>query len=178
MLKIYKKHHQPEHANRLYQTYEVGYGAWRDSKDEEKRNVFVMLWFAWERLVGRMITIIAKLRGIITQNYAKNSLLQQADRQPDRLVLGWLWQAIVKRKIMLLSLAFLVILIPIAYLTLRYSGKTEAAWYDDNYAYRQRVDITNSLRVLRLSESETGSAQTDYQVAHWIEINYKLKSAV
>jgi len=63
-------------------------------------------------------------------------------------------EGLLKRKIMLFSLVFLVILLPILYLVIRYQPKIEAAWYDDTFAYRQRVDITNA-----------GTAQTDFQVA-------------
>lgn len=49
----------------------------------------------------------------------------------------------------------LAILIPsLSYFFLFKSQKAEAAWYDDAWAYRQRIDITN-----------TGSAQTNYQIA-------------
>jgi len=66
-----------------------------------------------------------------------------------------IYQTFIKRKLLLLSLLFLVIAIPIAYLTFKYQGRTEAAWYDDRYAYRQPVKITNS----------SGSNLTNFQVS-------------
>jgi len=68
-------------------------------------------------------------------------------------VLHIFWHAILKRKIMLFSLLFLIISLPILYLLIKYQPKIEAAWMDDSFTYRQRVDITNA-----------GTAQTDFQV--------------
>ena len=69
-------------------------------------------------------------------------------------VVEMIWEAIVKRKVLVFSLLFLLVTLPIVYLVFKYQPKAEAAWYDDNFAYRQRVDITNA-----------GTAQTDFQVA-------------
>jgi len=59
------------------------------------------------------------------------------------------------RKIAIIS-AFIVILvmIPIVIYTLSHLGVAEAAWFDQNFGFRQRIDITNS-----------GSAQTDFQIS-------------
>ncbi len=71
-----------------------------------------------------------------------------------KLILQTIWSAIIKRKILLISSAVLLITLPILYLVYKYQPKAEAAWFDESFAYRQRVDITNS-----------GSALTDFQVA-------------
>ncbi len=63
-------------------------------------------------------------------------------------------EALLKRKIMLISLAVLVIALPLLYLVFKYQSTTQAAWFDDTFAYRQTVAITNA-----------GTAQTDFQVA-------------
>jgi len=73
-----------------------------------------------------------------------------AGRQDSPLQMIWL--NIVRRKIMLISLIVLAIGPLSSISTFKYQSKTEAAWYDDSYAYRQRVDITNA-----------GTAQTDFQ---------------
>src|SRR4030042_2182806 len=59
------------------------------------------------------------------------------------------------RKRLLISAAVLIfITIPIVFAPLKHARSTVAAWFDEAWGYRQRVDITNS-----------GSAQTDFQVA-------------
>ncbi|MBI4973060.1 DUF2341 domain-containing protein [Candidatus Roizmanbacteria bacterium] len=64
-----------------------------------------------------------------------------------------LWDMILRRKILIISTFVILFFLPIAYLTTRYQSKTEAAWLDDHWGYRQTVAITNS-----------GVAQTDFQV--------------
>ncbi|MBI3985063.1 MAG: DUF2341 domain-containing protein [Candidatus Levybacteria bacterium] len=66
------------------------------------------------------------------------------------------WQHLSKRKQRVLigiALIVLIIAIPISMYILSHPFGSNAAWFDDNYGYRQRVDITNS-----------GSAQTNYQI--------------
>lgn len=58
------------------------------------------------------------------------------------------------QRLFIAILSLLVIGAPLAYLTLLNAPTTQAAWYDDNWAYRQTVALTNS-----------GSAQTDFQVS-------------
>jgi len=69
-------------------------------------------------------------------------------------VVGMIWEAIVRRKIMMVSLLVMLVTLPILYLVMKYQSKVEAAWFDDTFAYRQTVAITNA-----------GTAQTDFQVA-------------
>lgn len=56
--------------------------------------------------------------------------------------------------VLLTALAVIVILLPVVVYSLLHVTKAEAAWFDTNWSYRQTVPITNS-----------GSAQTDYQIA-------------
>ena len=51
-------------------------------------------------------------------------------------------------------LTVIIILTPLVIYSLTHLQKSEAAWFNDSWGYRQNVAITNS-----------GSAQTDYQVA-------------
>lgn len=83
--------------------------------------------------------------------YKKHRSIHSTDSVLFRLV----WRAITERKLLILSILFLLITVPIVYLTLKYQNKVEAAWYDDNFAYRQRVDITNS----------SGGTLTDFQIS-------------
>lgn len=76
-----------------------------------------------------------------------------------RLILKTIWSAFHKRKILLLSLIVLFISLPLAYLVYRYQPKLEAAWYDDSFAYRKAVNITNS----------SGSTLTDFQVSFTLD---------
>lgn len=69
-------------------------------------------------------------------------------------ILVVLWDMFWKRKILIISTFVILFFLPIAYLTTRYQSKTEAAWLDDHWGYRQTVAITNS-----------GVAQTDFQVS-------------
>jgi len=90
---------------------------------------------------------------IKTYRKSTNVIPEQAGIQT-KITLSDLFQAFLKRKIMLISIIFLIVTLPIFLLIMKYQSKVEAAWFDDTFAYRQRVDITNS-----------GTAQTDFQVA-------------
>lgn len=52
------------------------------------------------------------------------------------------------------SVVVILIMIPVIFYSLTHLLRAEAAWFDTNFGFRQRVDITNS-----------GSAQTDFQVS-------------
>jgi len=69
-------------------------------------------------------------------------------------VVEMIWGAIVKRKVLVFSFLFLLVTLPILYLVIKYQSPIQAAWFDDTFAYRQTVAITNA-----------GTAQTDFQVA-------------
>lgn len=58
----------------------------------------------------------------------------------------------VFKKLTIGILALLVIAVPLIYLTLLNSRPAQAAWYDDSWAYRQAITVTNS-----------GSAQTNFE---------------
>ena len=64
-------------------------------------------------------------------------------------------EAFLKRKIMLFSLALILITLPILYLVYKYKPKAEAAWWNETWLYRRVVNITNS----------SGSNLTDFQVS-------------
>jgi len=49
--------------------------------------------------------------------------------------------AIFKRRLMLLALVFIIIALPIVYLTLKYQSPTQAAWFDDTWAFRKAISI-------------------------------------
>ncbi len=53
-----------------------------------------------------------------------------------------------------IALLTIIIVIPVILYSLTHLGKAEAAWFNENFGYRQIVAITNA-----------GSAQTDFQVA-------------
>lgn len=59
-----------------------------------------------------------------------------------------------RKKLLIGSIATILILAPIAVYTLTHLQKSEAAWFDANWGFRQNVAITN-----------TGTNQTDYQIA-------------
>jgi len=59
------------------------------------------------------------------------------------------------RKILILSLVFLLVSSPLLYSSLRTNKKAEAAWWDETWLYRKAVNITNS----------SGENLTDFQVA-------------
>ena len=69
-------------------------------------------------------------------------------------VRGLLWHALIRRKVLVFSFLFLLVTLPILYLVIKYQSPIQAAWFDDTFAYRQTVAITNA-----------GTAQTDFQVA-------------
>lgn len=52
-----------------------------------------------------------------------------------------------------IALIIIVVAIPLSIYILKHAGVTQAAWFDEKFGFRQRVDITNA-----------GSAQTNYQV--------------
>ncbi|MDO8498016.1 MAG: DUF2341 domain-containing protein, partial [bacterium] len=55
------------------------------------------------------------------------------------------YSSFVKRPILMMGTLILVILIPIVFLVVKYSNKSvEAAWYDDTFAYRKSIDVTNN----------------------------------
>lgn len=82
--------------------------------------------------------------------YMKNPSVRALRAMPLRII----WHMILKRKILVISTCVILFFLPIAYLTTRYQSKTEAAWMNDQWGYRQTVAITNS-----------GAAQTDFQVS-------------
>jgi len=43
-------------------------------------------------------------------------------------VVGMIWEAIVRRKIMMVSLLVMLVTLPILYLVMKYQSKVEAAW--------------------------------------------------
>lgn len=74
---------------------------------------------------------------IKTYRKTKRSL-GHADVQPPYNRAGWMrlfsvvWRAIMERKILVFSVLFLLITLPIVYLVIKYQSPIEAAWYDDN----------------------------------------------
>lgn len=66
------------------------------------------------------------------------------------------WKALKQKNKILYyaTLTILILAVPLALITLFNPTGAKAAWYDDSFAYRQRVDITNA-----------GSAQTNFQIA-------------
>jgi hypothetical protein len=56
----------------------------------------------------------------------------------------WFISLILKKKLLLINLLFIVILAPIFYLSLTYIRPTKAAWHDDAYLYRKQITIGNS----------------------------------
>lgn len=89
--------------------------------------------------------------------YKKYQSLEPNSRpkSTSQVIFGLVWRAIFDRKIMLFSILVILITLPLLYLVYRYQPKVEAAWFDESFAYRQRVDITNS----------GGTNLTDFQVA-------------
>uniref|UniRef100_A0A7V3J940 DUF2341 domain-containing protein n=1 Tax=candidate division CPR3 bacterium TaxID=2268181 RepID=A0A7V3J940_UNCC3 len=63
------------------------------------------------------------------------------------------------RKILILSLAFLLAASTLLYSSLRSGKKAEAAWWDESWLYRKAVNITNS----------SGSNLTDFQVSFTLD---------
>ncbi|MCR4307575.1 MAG: fibrinogen-like YCDxxxxGGGW domain-containing protein, partial [Candidatus Berkelbacteria bacterium] len=57
---------------------------------------------------------------------------------------GLLWHALIKRKVLVFSLLFLLVTLPIFYLVIKYRSPIQAAWYDDAWGYRKAIPITNS----------------------------------
>ncbi len=58
------------------------------------------------------------------------------------------------RPVVIYALIVIAILVPVIYIVNNRATKSEAAWWDDSWSYRQRIPITNS-----------GSAQTDYEIS-------------
>ncbi|MDO9027437.1 MAG: DUF2341 domain-containing protein, partial [Candidatus Roizmanbacteria bacterium] len=59
-------------------------------------------------------------------------------------ILRTIFEALLVRKVLLLSLAVLIITLPILYLVIRYQSKVEAAWFNDNWLYRITLTIGNT----------------------------------
>ena len=64
-----------------------------------------------------------------------------------------IFNMVLKRKIMLFSVIFLIITLPIFYLVTKYQSKGQAAWMNDSWLYRTGLTIGN-----------TGSADSDKKV--------------
>jgi len=58
--------------------------------------------------------------------------------------LGSFLSIVAKRKLLLTNILFLIILIPVVYLSLKYGKSVTAAWHDDTFAYRKQLNIGNS----------------------------------
>lgn len=59
-----------------------------------------------------------------------------------------------QRRLNIIAYVAIIIMIPVSLYILKHAGQASAAWFDTNFSFRQRVDITNP-----------GSAQTDYQIS-------------
>jgi hypothetical protein len=66
---------------------------------------------------------------------------------------------LARRWVTLAAIGVIAFVGPITWLILRNAPKTEAAWFDGSWAYRQRVPLTNS----------SGSTQTDFQVQFTVD---------
>lgn len=72
-----------------------------------------------------------------------------------RLLLPWKYLSRRnKKRVLVFDAVVILVLIPLLIFLLKHAGITQAAWFNEDWGYRQRVDITNS-----------GSAQTDFQVS-------------
>ena len=83
-------------------------------------------------------------------------------------VIKLIWEAFVRRKIMLFSLALILITLPILYLVYKYKPKAEAAWWDETWLYRKAVQVTNNTSTqnnvyisLTINTSDTSKFQSD-----------------
>src|SRR3989344_810106 len=82
--------------------------------------------------------------------------------KPFDLVFLLLWKAVppyrqlrpIFQRLIAILLTFTITITSLYSLSFLFAKTTSAAWFDDSWSYRQRVDITNS-----------GTAQTDYQVS-------------
>lgn len=54
-----------------------------------------------------------------------------------------IYEMFFRRKILIISTFVILFFLPIAYLTTRYQSKTEAAWADDNFAYRNSIPVSS-----------------------------------
>jgi len=68
----------------------------------------------------------------------------ELNREPnttDAVGFGLVWRAIIERKILVFSLLFLLVTLPILYLVIKYRTPIEVAWYNDAWSYRKAVSI-------------------------------------
>ena len=117
----------------------------------------------WNRYIGFIESILVRIffsrarvyTYIINKPGKKGLSNDPADQilHSPQSVFKMIFDAFVRRKVLLLCLLIILVGIPLAISKFFHQKKAEAAWFDDNWIYRQRVDITNS-----------GSAQTDFQV--------------
>jgi len=113
-----------------------------------------------------------------------NSELNSRPKYTSGVFFGLVWQAILKRKIMLFSFLILVITLPILYLVYRYQPKAEAAWYDDGWLYRTALTIGNSgsadsnkkvkFDIDTATLYSTGKIQSDCGDSRFTDINGKV----
>ncbi|KKQ23516.1 MAG: hypothetical protein US38_C0014G0003 [Candidatus Roizmanbacteria bacterium GW2011_GWC1_37_12] len=84
-----------------------------------------------------------------TYRYIKHPSVRAIHESPLQII----WSNIARRKIMLFSVIFLIITLPIFFLVTKYQSKVQAAWMNDSWAYRTGLTIGN-----------TGSADSDKKV--------------
>ncbi|QQG44288.1 MAG: DUF2341 domain-containing protein [Candidatus Roizmanbacteria bacterium] len=128
------------------------------------KNPLIKIWYRWEGVIESFISPLLK-RGGLRRNVGGRGVLNNKNTSPrsagdssykeeNNSVIPHLMRDLAKRRLLLISLLIILIGLPIVFLSLKYQSKTEAAWYNENWTYRQTVAITNS-----------GTAQTDFQVS-------------
>src|SRR3989338_3532282 len=115
--------------------------------EHKDRNVLVRMWTVWEDTVGiginACLALLAKSKGVRQHRHIEHhtSLKTKATISG---VLSYLSQSLKKRKILVSMIVFILLTIPIVYLSLRYLSPVEAVqwWPDGGNAWKMRKQLT------------------------------------
>src|SRR3989338_7906490 len=115
--------------------------------EHKDRNVLVRMWTVWEDTVGiginACLALLAKSKGVRQHRHIehRNGLKTKATISG---VLSYLSQSLKKRKILVSMIVFILLTIPIVYLSLRYLSPVEAVqwWPDGGNAWKMRKQLT------------------------------------
>lgn len=97
------------------------------------QSAFSRLWSRWEWLVG---FFLLPLLAAVCQNKLTNKPIVMDLKDPARKINPKL----TVRKLFISTIVFILLVV----IFLQHAGKTEAAWFDDNYAYRKKITIENA----------------------------------
>jgi hypothetical protein len=88
------------------------------------------------------------------KTYKKHKIIKHSEQvgtQSSRMDFKWLWEIILERKILVFSVLFLLVTLPIFLLVMKYQSKVEATWYDTAWLYRKQLVFNNSAQASNLT---------------------------